>query len=171
MAESSTLDAETRNGGGSKKSLIILICALIILLIIAVAGALYLTGVIGPQAVTGEVSADAARTNQPAIYHSLDPAFVVNFQHQSQHRIRFLQTKMEAMARDQEVIEALQTHMPAIRNTLLLLLSQQDYETMRTVEGKERLREAAREEINLILEAQAAVSGVEAVFFTGFVMQ
>lgn len=74
---------------------------------------------------------------------------------------------MEAMARDQKVIEALKTHTPAIRNTLLLLLSQQDYETMHTVEGKEQLREAAREEINLILEAQAGISGVEAVFFTG----
>lgn len=177
MAQSGELDLEVKGGGTSKKTLIILISTIVMLVVaIAVGVVLFLTGALTPKAATGEAAANpveevAKAPQHPAIYHSLDPAFVVNFYRQSQRQVRFLQVKMEAMARDSEIIEAIKTHTPAIRNNLLLLLSHQDYETIHTVEGKGQLREAARDEINQVLEDQAGIKGVEAVYFTSFIMQ
>ncbi|ADE16643.1 flagellar basal body-associated protein FliL [Nitrosococcus halophilus Nc 4] len=172
MTQSGELDLEVKGGGTSKKTLIILISTIVMLVVaIAVGVVLFLTGALTPKAATGEAAANPKAPQHPAIYHSLDPAFVVNFYRQSQQQVRFLQVKMEAMARDSEIIEAIKTHTPAIRNNLLLLLSHQDYETIHTVEGKGQLREAARDEINQVLEDQAGIKGVEAVYFTSFIMQ
>ncbi|QBQ53511.1 flagellar basal body-associated FliL family protein [Nitrosococcus wardiae] len=176
MAQSSEVDWEVKGSGISKRTLIILVSIIIVLVVvIAVGVVLFLTGALTPKAAIREAAADSVEVSKvpqyPAIYHSLAPAFVVNFYRQSQRQVRFLQVKMEAMARDSEIIEAIKNHRPAIRNSLLLLLSHQDYETLHTIEGKEQLREAARHEINQVLEDQAGIKGVEAVYFTSFIMQ
>lgn len=151
------------------------------------AGGLYFTGMLPGFSAPGEDSADStdpkkkgAKTKngkqgkqkeppKPVIYQTLDPPFVVNFQDQAQ--VRFLQVTMEASARDPLVIEAVKTHMPVIRNTLLLLLASQTYAAMSTREGKEKLRADVLAEIQKILTEQTGKSGVEAVYFTSFVMQ
>ena len=105
----------------------------------------------------------------PVVYQALEPPFVVNFQDQSQ--VRFLQIAMEVSTRDPLVIAAVKTHMPVIRNNLVLLLSNQAYAGMSTREGKEKLRTDALAEIQKILTEQTGKPGVDAVYFTSFVMQ
>ncbi len=115
----------------------------------------------------GDGEADAE--NQPAIYLPLDPAFVVNFA--SQGKARFLQITVEVMTRDPVVPENVKLHAPVIRNNLMLLFSSQTYDSVSTLEGKETLREEALEVVQQILEEETGDPGVEAVYFTSFVMQ
>lgn len=103
-------------------------------------------------------------------YLSLDPPFVVNFESNPQEA-RFLQVNVEVMARDPAALEDVKKHMPAIRNSLVLLLSSQNYKTLSTLEGKEKVRAAALSVIQQILTERTGKPGVEAVYFTGFVMQ
>ena len=105
----------------------------------------------------------------PAVYLPIDPAFVVNFA--SQGKARFLQVTVEVMTRDPAVPDQVKLHMPVIRNNLMLLFSSQTYDTVSTLEGKEALREQALEVIQQILEEETGEPGVEAVYFTSFVMQ
>lgn len=105
----------------------------------------------------------------PAIYLPIDPAFVVNFA--SQGKARFLQVTVEVMTRDPEMTEKIKLHMPVIRNNLMLLFSNQTYDTVSTLEGKEGLREEALTAVQDILEEETGDPGVEAVYFTSFVMQ
>ena len=58
-----------------------------------------------------------------------------------------------------------------IRNNLLLLFGSQNYEGLRTREGKERLREAVLAEVRAIVKERAGRDGVTQVYFTHFVMQ
>lgn len=118
-----------------------------------------------------EAPADEEATDvaQPAIYLPIDPAFVVNFA--SQGKARFLQITVEVMTRDPKVVESIKLHMPVIRNNLVLLFSSQTYDIVSTLDGKEQLREQALETIQQILEEETGDPGVEAVFFTSFVMQ
>lgn len=106
---------------------------------------------------------------KPALYLALDPPFVVNFQDQTQ--ARYLQVTMEIMARDPAVIEAVKTHMPLIRNNLLMLLSTQTYAVVGTREGKEKIRTDSLSEIQKIMKEQTGDTGVEAVYLTSLVMQ
>lgn len=103
------------------------------------------------------------------VYYAFDPAFVVNFQ--AQEGLRFLQIKVEVMARDQKVIAAVEQHMPVIRNNLVVLFSSQDFTTISTRVGKERLRTQSLAEIQKVLKENTGQPGIEQVYFTSFVMQ
>ena len=105
----------------------------------------------------------------PAVYLSLEPAFVVNAV--GQGSTHYLQVSMDVMARDPAVIEAVKKHMPVIRNNLIMLLSSQDQAVVGTREGKEKLRADALAEVQKVLKEQTGEPGVEAVYFTIFVMQ
>lgn len=147
--------------------------------IVLVVGGLFAAGMLpagGGQAAVaeGHDSADEGDdghggADMPAIYIPIDPAFVVNFA--SEGRARFLQITVEVMTRDHKVVEHVEQHLPVIRNNLMLLFSSQTYDGVSTLDGKETLREEALAVIQQILEEETGDPGVEAVYFTSFVMQ
>lgn len=112
---------------------------------------------------------DGGQVKGVPVYYAFDPAFVVNFQ--DSYAIRFLQVTIEVMARDPIAIEAVKTHMPVIRNSLVLLFSSQTPENIMTREGKEKIRTDALKEIQKVMKEQTGSPSIEAVYFTGFVMQ
>jgi flagellar FliL protein len=112
---------------------------------------------------------DGGQVKAAPVYYAFDPAFVVNFQDSS--AIRFLQVTIEVMSRDPVAIEAVKTHMPVIRNSLVLLFSSQTPENIMTREGKEKIRTDALKEIQKVMKEQTGSPSIEAVYFTGFVMQ
>lgn len=106
---------------------------------------------------------------QAAVYVAFDPAFVVNFE--GTGPARFLQITVEAMTRRADYAEHIKKHMPVIRNNLVLLFSSQTYDKVSTLKGKEELRQAALTEVQKILETETGDPGIEALYFTSFVMQ
>jgi flagellar FliL protein len=121
-------------------------------------------------AATDPATAPAAAPHAPPIYYKFDPAFVVNFG--SEGNTRYLQITVETMSRDPAVIEDIKTNEPAIRNDLVLLFSGQQYESLVTPEGKDKLRQATLETIRKTAAAEGAKPElVEGVYFTSFVIQ
>jgi len=130
------------------------------------AGAFFLLPKKGGTPPAAEAPAAAEAAGEP-IYLGMDP-FVVNFDHRGS--IRYLQVELEVMARREETIGTVRHNMPAVRNRLIMLFSGQDFDVLRTVEGKEALRQAVLEAVNDVI----GLSGrdrVEEAFFTGFVLQ
>jgi flagellar FliL protein len=88
---------------------------------------------------------------------------------------KYLEVGIELMTRDPKTIEELKTQTPVIRNNLILLLSDQTYESLATREGKEALRAAALAEVQSALHELGGdaegTAGVESLYFTTFVMQ
>jgi flagellar FliL protein len=82
-----------------------------------------------------------------------------------------MQVFVSAQSRDQETLDAMELHMPLIRNKLIMLFSGQDFEGLQTPEGKAKLRTESLTLINEILEKEASGSSIEQVLFTNFVMQ
>lgn len=110
-----------------------------------------------------------SRNLKPAIYVPLEPAFTVNFGDPA--RGRYISLQLEAMTRDPKVEDALLDHLPAIRNTILLLLGEISDEQVKDAEAKDALRGQIRDAIRRILLRNGAQSKVEQVFFTSLVMQ
>ena len=136
----------------------------------ATLGALFFAGMLNPQSEV--VAADAVEEEavpKEAHYISLEPAFTVNFQ--DTEGARFLKLTMEAMSRDPDIETLIARHMPVIRNDLTLLLSSKSSAELRTREGKEALQKETLASIQKVLEREAGTQGVEAVYFTSFVMQ
>jgi flagellar protein FliL len=84
--------------------------------------------------------------------------------------VRFLQITMEIMAHDEKAIESVQKNIPVIRNNLLLLMSNRDYQSMMSREGKEKLRQEALTEVRAVQKKEGSPD-VEDLLFTSFVVQ
>ena len=110
------------------------------------------------------------RSLSPALYTPLDPPLLANFVDET-GSTRYLQLGLQAMAREQAVIDAVRTHAPALRNAFLLLITSQDYAQIVTREGKERLREEMLVEARTILARNTGLDGIEALYFTSFIIQ
>lgn len=84
---------------------------------------------------------------------------------------RFLQLEFQLMSRDGAVMKAVERHMPAIRNELILLLSDQTSEKLVTRAGKQALRTALKDRVQAILADNGVQGAVEEVYLTRLVMQ
>jgi len=168
MAEEAS--AAPAKSGSPMKLVVVMIVGAILLVAVSMGGVFFLMKSMGMggggAGGGGHVKDDSA----PAIYHALEPAFVVNFKERG--RSRFLQVEVQVMSRDKQMIDELDKHTPVIRNNLLLLFSGQTAETLHSSEGKEQLRQSALAELNKILEAETGqVEAIEALYFTSFVTQ
>jgi flagellar FliL protein len=121
----------------------------------------------------GEVELDShgnpVESGSEAQYVPINPPFVVNFTHLGS--LRFLQISLEVMYEDSEVLERVEHSMPAIRNELILLLSDQSFEKLSSLEGKEELRGEMLAAINSRVQDEAHGMVHGEVFITNFVMQ
>jgi flagellar FliL protein len=102
------------------------------------------------------------------LYYAIDPPLVVNFEDGSV--VRFLQITMEVMAHDQKAIDGVQKNIPLIRNNLLLLMSNRNYQSMMSREGKEKLRQEALTEVRAVQKKEGSPD-VDDLLFTSFVVQ
>ncbi|MFZ4791865.1 MAG: flagellar basal body-associated FliL family protein [Candidatus Competibacteraceae bacterium] len=111
----------------------------------------------------------AVKPSPPKLYQLIEPAFIVNFEDQGV--LRYLQIGLSVMTRDKLVVDAITNNMPQIRNDLILLFANQKVETLSTNEGKEKLRTQAMEKVQAILTKEIGYPGIEAIYFTAFVLQ
>jgi flagellar FliL protein len=124
-----------------------------------------ITAVVPVTAVGKEGGEGQSKT---AMYYAIDPPLVVNFEDGSV--VRFLQITMEIMAHDQKAIDSLQRNLPVIRNNLLLLMSNRNYQSLMSREGKEKLRGEALDEVRAVQKKQGG-GDVDDLLFTSFVVQ
>lgn len=122
-------------------------------------------GVILPLAmVSSEAGGGEASGNHIGTVVPLD-SFVVNIS--DRERDRYLKLKAELELSIPELSDELDQRMPQIRDLIISLLGSKSFEEVRTIEGKNFLREEMLLRINALL-----VSGkVKRVFFTEFVVQ
>lgn len=159
----------------------LLIYGAIVLGLLVVGGGLYLGGFIptGSHAEAATVDehgnplpAEGAGSDAAPLYLPLDPPFVVNFEHRG--TLHYLQLEMQMMYHDQKIIDTIIANMPAVRNDLILLLSNQAFEQLITAEGKEDLRRQIVQTVNdvALVEPDALTGKSDGeVFLTHFVMQ
>jgi flagellar protein FliL len=173
MAQIPTLEAAPGQEGvepprKSSKLLIIIIAAVLVLG--GGGAAAYFAFAGGEKDTKADATKPQEHPKGPAIFVALDPPFVVNFE--AEQLVRFLQVTVQVMSRDPITVDLIKQNDPIVRNDLLLLLGNQDYNTISSREGKEKLRLLALETIRkVVTNAGGKADSVEAVYFTSFVMQ
>lgn len=178
MTENETGSVPVSKGNGMVK-IIAIVLSVIILIAVSIGTTLYFSGVMSTDKQNHDIEADTIESATPAkgkgseikvpIYYAFDPAFVVNFN--DGKNIRYLQLTMEIMTYKETVVNDIEKHMPVLRNNLIMMLSNLNYEVINTVAGKRKLQNEALTEIKSILLEKTGREGVEEVYFTGFVMQ
>lgn len=187
MAEQElNLDEEGKKSGPSK--IIIMIVAVLLLIGGSIGGTLYFSGAL-EKTDEDEVEKKPLAEISPALYLKLEPEFIVNFS--GEQEVSYIQLEIQLMAREQLHLDQAVQNMPAIRHQILLILSGQKYSELRTPVGKDKLRADILSKVQEILghdlEVPGAKSkehktkqdkpivpispGIEAVYFTMFIMQ
>ena len=72
---------------------------------------------------------------------------------------------------DDHVKENVERNMMAIRSAIILTLSEADPVEIRTLSGKEALKDALKDAINRVLTNREGFGGIDDVYFTSFVTQ
>jgi flagellar FliL protein len=168
--------AETKAAGGGLKKLLVGGGALILLVLGVVAGPA-IHGLINPPADEVAATVEDApsaltvpESDDPELYVGLHPPLVVNFQ-DATGDFHYMQITMEVMSRDSRAIEAVKEHTAVIRNNLILLYSNAQYEVVRTRDGKEKMLADGLQEIQAVVAKRIGTPGVEALYFTSLIIQ
>ena len=103
---------------------------------------------------------------QPA-YHELSPSLVVNLPKGA----RYIRCDVQLMTLDAALVGEIELHAPAIRDALLMLLSEQDGAALKNAAGKEQLRQDAIDTIRTLMKELVGKPVVDDLFFTAFFVQ
>ncbi len=190
MAKDDELELDAKSASQSGKGKMIIIMVLVMLVTTGtIIGVLFFTGMLGGESSSKDDSDHVAAEEKElvvkkAFYINMQPPFVVNFEEQSE--AAYLQVEMQAMTYDNRIADEMTKHKPVIRNNILLILSAQKFDDVRTRKGKEKLQQRVLEAVQEIVgEAMAAkfketgeelakgesIPNVEQIYFTSFIMQ
>lgn len=171
MANAENAEAESspvivKKSGQGK--LVAVLCVLLLILL-GLCGYLFvdlraLKAKAGPDTAAAEAASKAAE-----LYLQLDPAFVVNFQ--DQDATRYLQVGVTVMSRDPAAIQAVKDNDPVIRNALVMLFSSQTFAQLSDIAGKQKLQAEALAAVRKVVADRTGRPGIDALYFTSFVMQ
>ena len=129
---------------------------------------LVLSAMLAPPAQAAEEESVEEAGPSSAIYIKFHPDFIVNLKDKTSS---FLMVTVQGMSREQRGINLARQHMAAIRHQLLMLLSEQTTESVRSLEGKRALQEAALLKIQDVMTKETGEPRIEAVLFTDFVLE
>jgi len=104
---------------------------------------------------------------EKAHYASLKPSLVVNIASGA----RYARLDIQVMTRNEDELENIKLHSPAIRHELILLLSEQQGTTLKTPEGKEAFRATSLNAIRNMIRELTGKNSVEDLYFTSFFVQ
>lgn len=152
----------------SKKPLIILILAVVISLAAGAGGMFFFM----QHQVEHKVEEACAEPPPPVIttiYNELSKPLVVNFPQNSS--VRLVKITLSIAAGDEETIAVLKKNEPMIMNNLLMLISGQNTDELKTHEGKVALRNAIFDDVSAMLEKTSPGSEIKEIFFTSLIMQ
>lgn len=102
-------------------------------------------------------------------YFDIGTPFVVNLT--GDGNLAYLQVNAQFKVHRPELKTQLQIHMPAIQHTMMMLLSEQTMSGIKSVQGKQALRDTALKELQKLFQAQIGDPVIDEVYFTGFVIQ
>ena len=149
-----------------------IIVTIVVLLIIGGGGAFFFLSDDGSTADSSS-SNSAIEARGESYYLALEPPFIVNFVYKD--TLRYLQMTLSVMSHEPKILEQVTHHMPAIRHRLIMLISNKSFDELNGEDSKEALREEMLLEIRNIIQAEQNKAHnpgrVEAVYFTGYVMQ
>ena len=161
---------EGEEEAGKKSKLPLIIGAVVVVL--AAAGGAYFMGLFGGGAAEDEAAEPTAEEqlgHAPAQYIPFKPEFVANYKIDG--RTHYLKILVAVMVREDEARLAVEQHMPFLRNQLVMLFANSDFQTLKTLEGKAALREEALKVTQEVLQKELGSPGIEQVLFTDFVLQ
>ncbi len=161
------LDVEEKKGGSK---MMIIIIAAVVLLGGGGAAAFFLMGddKAKPAAAEGEETEVVVEKETPE-YVGVPESITSNLP--GKHKSRTVQIKMSFMVRGSDKVDLVKDHMPRLKNDVLMLVSQQSADELKTPEGRTLLQERSLETVQATMTDLVGDPTIAKVLFVSFVMQ
>jgi len=104
-------------------------------------------------------------------YVTVTPTLILNIGKSQGGRFAYLKTDVALSVKGAAGKAAIEAHMPAVKNILILGVSGQDESVVNTAEGRKRIRLDLAKAIQEFLTEEAGKPYVEEVMFTNFIVQ
>lgn len=115
---------------------------------------------------------DAGEAVDEAInYVTIAPTLILNIGRSQGGRFAYLKTDVAISVKGAAGAAAVEAHMPAVKNILVMGVSGQDESVVNTAEGRERIRQELAKAIQEWLVQEEGKPYVEEVMFTSFIVQ
>ena len=124
------------------------------------------------QAEEAEGDAAAAPSDGVVIrYVELKPTFVTNFGVSDSGHMKYVKADVTVLVHNKDAEYAARYHLPALRNSLVMLLARQDESTISSASGRETIKAEAIAEFREILEREEGDGHIQDLMFTNFIVQ
>jgi len=132
-----------------------------------------LVGFITAASAEEAASADAGESDSDQVIHyvELEPTFVTNYGVSEKGRLKYVKADITVMVHSEDAEAATRYHLPALRNTLVMLLSRQDDATVSTASGREIIKAEAMAELREVMKSEVGEAYIQDLMFTNFLVQ
>lgn len=162
----------------SKKKLIIIVLVAILLLSGIGAGVYYFfihkssveTNSGEPAPSTSAETSKKDSKSKPPVFLALE-SFTVNLRMAQDESQQYLQIGITLELRSDKSVDPVKQRIPQVRNRVLMLLTNSKGSELSTLEGKEKLVEDMKTQINALYPQMINDAPVLGVFFTSFIIQ
>ena len=113
---------------------------------------------------------DEEVVEKTSAYVSLGDPMVLNLSNDSR-RLTFLQLKADVLVADSAAEETIKIHIPAIRHKLIVLLSEQKANDMKTSDKREEVRKIATAQVQELVQELSGSEDVKDILFSSFLVQ
>lgn len=117
------------------------------------------------------VHASAEDESKEVMYVRISKGLVVNYGEPSIGRLRYLKVAVDVRVGTGEEAELVELHMPALKDSLILLLSAQEETSIRTGDGKEAVRLEALSNYKKIMTEETGLPIIQDLLFGSFIVQ
>lgn len=120
-------------------------------------------------AIPAQAADDEAEDTPSVHYVDVEPAIVANFGEKG--RIKYVRTLITLKVGNADAEKKATLHLPSLRNALVMLLSEQNRDSVNSAPGKEFIRQQALERLQATMKELEGVNIIEDVYFKTFVVQ
>lgn len=103
-------------------------------------------------------------------YYTLDPEFISNYLTQGPV-LGYVRVKIDLMVDNAADIELLKKHAPLLRDAIMTILSSQTREQIRSLEGREAMRQACKKQVEDLLTKEVGRKVIRDLLFTNYLYQ
>lgn len=103
-------------------------------------------------------------------YYTLAPDITTNYVTTS-NRLGYIRLQVDLMITDNSQLINIEHHAPLIRDTIISIISQQSEQQIKSLAGREKIRQLSKQKINQLLLTETGHPAVNELLFTKYLYQ
>ena len=109
-------------------------------------------------------------TQSNITYYTLTPDITTNYIINGSH-LGYIRLQVDLMLTDSSQIINIEHHAPLIRDTIISIIGQQSAQQIKSLAGREKIRQLSKQKINQLLLAETGHTAINELLFTQYLYQ